>query len=236
MLDQTLGQLITEPLCKKFCIVACTVISFEEKKMNLLDQKTIGIVILILLAILVAVKRIATGSIFDKPKGGSLVQTVNIFNLFFLLVVNPLAAILLILGSLATADLTRITIGTPWILMILEIAGLVMYTTGFLVMAWALIRLGHHYQLGGSAPRSEDRLVEEWPYRQVRHPMYAAALSISLGLACLSQSMAFFGVFCVYLALVLPLINIEEDGLRNAYGERYTVYQQKTKKLIPLVY
>ncbi len=64
--------------------------------MHLFDQKILGIMILFLLGVLVVVKRMATGSILDKPKGSFLIQLVNGFNLFFLLMVNPLAAILLI--------------------------------------------------------------------------------------------------------------------------------------------
>lgn len=204
--------------------------------MHLLDQRILGIVILFLLGMLVIVKQVATGTILDKPKGNLMVQLVNILNLFFLLVVNPLAAILLILRCLATIDPTQMAINEPWILMVLEIVGLMLYVIGYLLMAWALITLGHNYQLGGSAPRSEDKMVMRGPYKLVRHPMYTAALSISLGLAWLSQSWAFFGVFCIYLVLILPLISMEEDGLQKAYGEQYVAYQRKTKKLIPFVY
>jgi len=204
--------------------------------MHLLDQRILGIAILFLLGMLVTVKRVATGSILDKPQGHLMVQMVNIFNLFFLLVVNPLAAILLIARCLATVDPTYMTIDEPWILMVLEIVGLVMYVIGYLFMARALITLGRNYQLGGSAPRTEDKMVMDGPYRLVRHPMYTAALSISLGLACLTQSWAFFGVFCIYLILILLLIPVEEDGLRKAYGEQYGAYQQKTRKLIPFFY
>jgi protein-S-isoprenylcysteine O-methyltransferase Ste14 len=204
--------------------------------MHLLDQRILGIAILLLLGILVTVKRITTGSIFDKPKGNLMVQLVNIFNLFFLLVVNPIAAILLVTRRLATIDPTHIAIHEPWILMFLEIVGLLKYVIGFLLMAWALITLGRNYQLGGSAPRSEDKMVVNGPFRLARHPMYTAALGISFGLACLTQSGAFFGVFCIYLVLILLLIPLEEDGLRKAYGEPYVSYQQRTRKLIPLVY
>jgi protein-S-isoprenylcysteine O-methyltransferase Ste14 len=185
---------------------------------------------------LVTAKQVVTGSILDKPKGNLMVQLVNIFNLFFLLVVNPLAAILLITRGLATIDPTHITINELWILTVLEVAGLVMYLTGFLLMAWALIMLGRNYQLGGSAPRSEDRMIMDGPYKLVRHPMYTAALSISLGLACLIQSWAFFIVFCVYLVLILLLIPMEEEKLLKAYGERYTAYQHKAGKIIPFVH
>jgi protein-S-isoprenylcysteine O-methyltransferase Ste14 len=211
-------------------------VHLEEEEMHLLDQRILGIAILFLLGMLVTVKRVATGSILDKPKGNLMVQLVNIFNLFFLLVVNPLAAILLIARRLAIIDPTHMTINEPGILMVLEIAGLVLYVIGFLLMAWALITLGCNYQLGGSAPRSDDKMVMDGPYGLVRHPMYTAALSISLGLACLIQSWAFFCVFCIYLGLIFLLIPMEEDGLRKAYGEQYVAYQQKTRKLIPFVY
>ncbi len=203
--------------------------------MHLLDQRTLGAAILILLGILVGVKRAATGSIFDRPKGNFLVQLVNTFNLFFLLVVNPLAAILLITRQLVTVDPTHVIIADPSTLMAFELAGLLIYILGYFLMAWALIRLGRVYQLGGSVPRPVDRMISEGPYRLVRHPMYTAALSISLGLACLIQSWVLCVVFCIYLGLISLLIPFEEDGLRKAYGDQYVAYQQRTKRLIPFI-
>ena len=204
--------------------------------MHLLNQWILGIVILILLGLLVIVKRASTGSILDRPQGSFMVQLVNVFNLFFLLVVNPLAAIFLIARLLETVDPTHINFEHSWMLTVLEVVGLLMYGAGFLLMAWALITLGHNYQLGGSSPRSEDRLVIHGPYRLIRHPMYTAALCISLGLALLIQSWAFFGVFCIYLVLILMLIPMEEENLRKAYGEQYIVYQHKSGKIIPFMH
>ncbi len=203
--------------------------------MSLLDRTTLGLVILGLLGLLVAVKRFATGSILDKPQGNLIVQIVNIFNLFFLLVVNPLSAILLLIGQLALFDSTRLFINAPWGI-IAAIIGLAVYVAGFLLMAWALITLGRHYQLGGSAPRSDDQLIVAGPYKLIRHPMYAAALSITLGLIGLLQSWIFVGVLGIYLVLILPLITMEETGLRQAYGTPYSAYQHQTRKLIPFVY
>jgi protein-S-isoprenylcysteine O-methyltransferase Ste14 len=204
--------------------------------MHLFGQRIFGIAILFLLGMLVTVKQVATGSILDKPKGNLIVQLVNIFNLFFLLVLNPLAAILLIAYRLETIDPTHLTVAEPSVLMVLEIIGLILYVIGFLVMAWALITLGSNYQLGGSAPRFEDKMVVGGPYRLVRHPMYTAVLTISFGLTCLLQSGAFLCVFCVYLVLILLLIPLEEEGLRKSYGKQFLTYRQKTRKLIPLLY
>jgi protein-S-isoprenylcysteine O-methyltransferase Ste14 len=204
--------------------------------MYLLDQTLVGIAILLLLVALVTVKRIATGSVLDKPKGPLMVQLVNGYNLLFLLVVNPLAAALLITRSLEIINPTRIRIETPSLLAFWETAGVVIYVTGYLLMAWALIRLGRNYQLGGADPRIKDSMVITGPYKLVRHPMYTAALTISFGLACLTQSWAFLGIFTVYLGLILLLIPVEERGLQKAYEKQYNPYQRNVKKLIPFVY
>ena len=204
--------------------------------MHLFDQKVLGIMMLFLLGILVVVKQIATGSVLDKPKGNFLVRLVNSFNLFFLLIVAPFTAVLLITRHLETIDPTHIIIADPWLLVFWEIAGLVFYVAGFFLMAWALIYLGDNYQIGGTPPRAKDKMIMHGPFKIIRHPMYTAALSISLGLAGLTQSWALFGVFSLYLIFILILIPLEEDGLRQVYDRQYIFYQQKTKKLIPFVY
>jgi protein-S-isoprenylcysteine O-methyltransferase Ste14 len=205
----------------------------EEDEMHLLTQPILGITILFLLGMLVAAKRVSTGSILDEPQGNLLVQLVNIFNLFFLLVVNPLAAILLITQFLERFDPTQLNFEHSWGLTVLELIGLFLYLAGFFLMTWALLTLGHNYQLGGSAPRSSDQLVIVGPYKLIRHPMYTAALSISLGLACLIQSWGFFCVFCIYLVLIFMLIPMEEEKLGQAYGEQYIAYQHRAGKILP---
>jgi protein-S-isoprenylcysteine O-methyltransferase Ste14 len=210
--------------------------SFMEEAMHLFDQKILGIVILFLLCMLVVVKQRATGAILDRPQGTFPVQLVNSFNLFSLLVVNPVAAILLMTRRVEMIDPTRIIISEPRLLMVLEMAGLVIYVLGYLFMAWALTSLGYNYQIGGSAPRPKDAIVMNGPYRLVRHPMYSAAMVISLGLAGMTQSGILFGVFGLYLMLILSLIPLEEEGLRQVYDQQYIHYQLKTKKLIPFVY
>jgi len=150
--------------------------------------------------------------------------------------VNPLAAVVLLARRLEAIDPTRVAIAGPRLLPALEIAGLALYAGGFLLMAWALVVLGRSYQLGGSDPRAGDRLVLAGPYRAIRNPMYTAALAIALGLACLLQSLAILAVFAAYLPLVLLLIPVEEQGLREKYGEAYAAYRRRSKKLIPFLY
>lgn len=204
--------------------------------MHGLDQGVLGCAILALLAVLVVVKRVNTGSILERPEGPFLIQLVNAFNLIFLLIVNPLAALLLIFRRMDAIDPTHIVFGAAGVRNVVEIAGLTAYVLGFALMAWALTGLARNYQLGGSAPRAGDRMVVRGPYRLVRHPMYTAALSIALGLTFVTQSAACLAVFCTYLVLILLLIPVEEEGLRQAYGERYVAYQRETGRLLPLVF
>lgn len=203
--------------------------------MHLLEQPTLGIAILLLLGLLIGVKRMATGSIIDLPGGDIRARFADSFNLFFLLIVNPLAAILLIARQMDAIDPTHIAISGLWLLAV-EVMGLVLYGLGFLLMSWALLTLRGNYQVGGSDPRTTDRMVLAGPYRFIRHPMYAAALSIALGLAGLVQSLACLLVFCIYLALIVLLIPVEEEGLQRAYHERFIAYRQHTRRLVPFLY
>jgi len=79
-------------------------------------------------------------------------------------------------------------------------------------------------------------LVTTGPYRLVRHPIY-------LGLALLVMGEAL--AFASWPALMIVLFGIvptfawraraEEKLLRRTFGQRYAVYQQRAKMLIPYV-
>ena len=77
-------------------------------------------------------------------------------------------------------------------------------------------------------------MVTGGPYWLVRHPMCVSVLYISLGLACLTQSLAYLAVFCVHVALLTVLVPMEEARLRQAYGQQYDAYRQKVHALFPL--
>jgi len=194
--------------------------------MEVLDRHIFGIIIILLWLMLVIVKKLATGSLLgDKPNGGPLFWLVHIFNFSFLLVANPVAAVLLIVPGrpVATGAL-------------LSAAGVAVLAAGYMLLAWALMTLRRNYQVGGNLPRRSDELVVCGPYRFIRRPMYAAAVAISLGLACLTLHPAYFLVFFIYVALVLLLIPVEERGLEQAYGKRYAAYEKSVKRLIPSLY
>ncbi len=188
------------------------------------------------IVILVIIKQLTTGSILEIPTGVLRVRLANIFNLFFLLIVLPLTAILLVIGKMDVSDPSHLNVSGTDLLLGLEIAGMVLYVWGYFLMIWALNTLRRNFHLGGSSPRSGDEMIKTGPYGLVRHPMYTAGLCIFLGLAFLVQSSALFFLFWIYLILIILMIPVEEDRLKQAYGEKYTVYQQDVKKLVPFCY
>jgi protein-S-isoprenylcysteine O-methyltransferase Ste14 len=198
--------------------------------MDVLDRRILGIIIILLWLMLVIVKKMATGSLVgDKPDSGVLFWLVHMFNFSFLLVANPVAAVLLIAPG-------KRAIVAGGLLATLRATGLVVLTAGYMLLAWALMTLRRNYQVGGNYPRGSDELVVRGPYRFVRHPMYAAAVGISLGLACLTLHAVYLLMFFIYVVLVLLLIPVEERGLKQAYGERYAAYEKRVKRLIPSLY
>jgi protein-S-isoprenylcysteine O-methyltransferase Ste14 len=204
--------------------------------MHLLGQSTLGILILLSIVMLVIIKQLTTGSILEKPTGVFRVWLANIFNLFFLLIALPLTAILLVIGKMDVSDPSHLNVNGKGLLLVLEIAGMVLFVLGNFLMDWALITLRRNFQLGGSTPRSGDELIKTGPYRLVRHPMYTAGLGMFLGLTFLVQSSALFFLFWIYLILIILMIPVEEDRLKQAYGEKYMAYQQEARKLVPFCY
>ncbi len=195
--------------------------------MEVLDRRIAGTIILLLWAMLVFVKRRATGTLLgDRPSGGAGLWLVHLFNFSFLLVANPLAAaVLMIPGAKPHSEPA---FAPQWY------AGL--YAAGCMLLAWALLTLRRNYQVGGNPPRASDEFVRRGPYRALRHPMYTAAVAVSLGLAFLTRHGAYYCVFFAYFGLVFFLIPVEERGLRRAYGKKYEEYRQSVKRVVPFLY
>jgi protein-S-isoprenylcysteine O-methyltransferase Ste14 len=202
----------------------------------LFDQRIMGIIMLLLLGVMGVVNHLATGSPPSKPKGSLLAIIANTYNYFFLFIAIPAAAILLITGRQKIIDPIQLASDMSGLRIGLEIAGLIIFVLGNLLVNWAIIKLGRNFQAAVLLPRTGGWLVTDGPYRLIRHPIGLAALCISLGISCLMQSLVYFVIFIIYLVLNILVIPSEEKALRQVYGEQYVAYTQHTKKLIPFVY
>jgi protein-S-isoprenylcysteine O-methyltransferase Ste14 len=107
--------------------------------------------------------------------------------------------------------------------------------TGGAIGVWAVLTM--RYRRFSVLPdvKAGATLVQQGPYRWVRHPMYLAVLLVTGALVAAAFS---WGRLVVWLILVVDIfvkIQYEEHLLRMHYPS-YPIYQQQTKRLLPGLY
>jgi protein-S-isoprenylcysteine O-methyltransferase Ste14 len=103
-------------------------------------------------------------------------------------------------------------------------AALVLRSRGELGPAWSFVPKADH----GTG------LVTTGPYRLVRHPIY-----LGLALLAMGEALAFgsWPALMIVLSGIVPTFawraHAEEKLLSGTFGERYAIYRQRTKMIIP---
>ena len=83
--------------------------------------------------------------------------------------------------------------------------------------------------------KRDHRLVTEGPYRWVRHPLYGVGLLLLLGLSLITASWLLAAVTLLAALLILTvIIPREESALIETFGARYTEYQRRTGRILPI--
>ena len=98
----------------------------------------------------------------------------------------------------------------------------------------SFIALGHFYSVHVEV-FDEHMLVDEGPYRFVRHPLYVSYCTFLVGLAIVSGAWA-AGVFVA--VVVIPFIAAkacrEERELLARLGDEYRRYRERVPALVPV--
>lgn len=125
-----------------------------------------------------------------------------------------------------------VAIVAPWI----SYLGLTLILLG-LLLRWSAILTLRRYFTVDVAIVKDHKIVDRGLYKYLRHPAYSGTLLSFLGLGLT------FSNWLSLLIIVVPItgaflyrIRIEEDALRLAFGEEYTAYCRRTKRLIPGIY
>jgi protein-S-isoprenylcysteine O-methyltransferase Ste14 len=107
---------------------------------------------------------------------------------------------------------------------------------GLILRWWAMLILGRFYTRTLLTTAGQG-VVSRGPYRWVRHPGYLGSLLTWVGAAAASRNL---GVTMVVVALLVALyvhrIRAEELMLAKDLGQDYVDYQQRSWRLIPLIY
>lgn len=119
---------------------------------------------------------------------------------------------------------------------VLIVIGVILFAAGLLLRWWAIVTLGRFFTVDVTIEKDHE-VVERGPFRLVRHPSYTGVLLAFLGFALTVPNWAAMIVVLVPIFLAfLRRMNVEEDALRGALGQRYADYMGRTKRLIPGVY
>jgi len=83
----------------------------------------------------------------------------------------------------------------------------------------------------------DHELVERGPFRFVSHPSYTGVLLAFVGWSLTLRNWVAMAVVLVpiFIAFVRRM-NVEEEALRVALGEKYLAYMKRTKRLLPFLY
>lgn len=114
--------------------------------------------------------------------------------------------------------------------------GVIVFFSGLALRLWSVRILGRlfTFEIG---IRPEHRIIEEGPYRFIRHPSYTGYLLILAGISVAYSSwFLFLTTFLSAVGFLLVRIRQEEKMLLSHFGPAYAEYIKRTKRLIPFLY
>ena len=117
-----------------------------------------------------------------------------------------------------------------------EWLGAFLTVSGTLFRQWAIRTLGRFFTR--SVRVSSDQIVvQDGPYRWVRHPSYTGAMLAASGVGlALGNAVSFACLVVAILPGFAYRIVVEENALLDTLGEPYRDYRARTKRLIPFVW
>lgn len=103
-----------------------------------------------------------------------------------------------------------------------------------IIMNWNGILTLNKQWSGMVVIKNDHKLIDSGIYTCIRHPIYAAILLEILGLGlALSNWVSILLLIVPNLAALVYRIYVEEKALIEHFGDVYTDYVRKTKRLIP---
>lgn len=113
--------------------------------------------------------------------------------------------------------------------------GIVVMILGIIFRQWSIAVLGRFFS-GTVSTQKGQKVVENGPYRYIRHPSYTGALLILLGIGLALQSWGAAIILMLLFSLAYGYrIHVEERVLINELGDPYIEYKKRTKRLIPYI-
>ena len=112
---------------------------------------------------------------------------------------------------------------------------IVLVTLGLGFSIWARWHLGRNWSASVTIKEGHE-LIRSGPYAWVRHPIYTGMLAAGIGTAiAIGELHAFLGLALATAGFIRKM-QIEEESMREVFGEQYVKYEAEVFALIPYVY
>lgn len=123
-----------------------------------------------------------------------------------------------------------------WHAIFLFALGIVLMVTGVAFRWYAVSVLGKYFSLR-LAIQPGQTVVQDGPYRWIRHPSYTGGLITMFGLGLVFTNwLSFISILAAGIIGYSYRVMVEERTLLAALGDPYREYMQHTKRFIPFVY
>jgi protein-S-isoprenylcysteine O-methyltransferase Ste14 len=117
--------------------------------------------------------------------------------------------------------------------LIRALSGLVVALAGVALVSWSRAELGSAWSFLPKADAATG-LVTTGPYARVRHPIYLGLTLFATGGALAFGTLpAFLIVSCGIVPTFAWRASREEVQLSRTFGERFAVYRERTRMIIP---
>lgn len=115
-------------------------------------------------------------------------------------------------------------------------AGVVLFALGIALRWYSILHLGRFFTVD-VAIAADHRVVDDGPYRWVRHPSYSGAILAFAGYGiCVGNWLSLALVVVPVSWAFVRRIEVEEEALTAALGEAYRAYAARTRRLVPGIY
>jgi len=113
--------------------------------------------------------------------------------------------------------------------------GITFVIIGIIIRQWSIYVLGRFFS-STVAIQKNQKVVDNGPYRLIRHPSYTGILISLIGFGLALQSLAATLLIIIIFAVAYGYrIQVEEKTLTSELGDEYIEYSKKTKRLIPYI-
>jgi protein-S-isoprenylcysteine O-methyltransferase Ste14 len=115
-------------------------------------------------------------------------------------------------------------------------AGTALLITGSLFRRTCFRILGRYFT-AAVIVKADQPVIEDGPYRWIRHPGYTAGFMVFLGIGLALGSWLSLVIFILEMSLVYSRrVKAEEKALLDTLGEPYREYMARTKRFIPFIF